>query len=190
MLWKILIKSLWENWPALLGLAAMVLPLAACPPEGATSTPIPAVTAQATYVAPTAVPSQGEILEINMRISSDVEGGKCLSSGDKFYLSLQMEGIPEDWEGPRSANVIFQVGLLEDGQIWVLNETQAIKFQLDTGETAQGSIRVVFSLPDGSAVRFENPEFPYFRYTGQNQEGKFCFDLPFGTSPGAPLRKA
>ena len=101
-----------------------------------------------------------------------------------------MEGVPGDWEGVRSANVIFEVGWIEDGQLWVLNETQAIKFQLDTGETAKGSIRVVFALPDGSIARFENPEFPYFRYDGQNPEGKFCFSLPFGTLPGAPLRKA
>ena len=174
---KILVKALVKNWKGLIGIALIVLAQIACADESI-STP----------TQPSQQDSQ-QPMTIDIRISSDIEGGKCLQTGDKFYLSLQMEGVPSEFVGPRLANVIFEVGGVENGKVWVLNETQAIKFQLGEDEVATGSIRIVFQLPDGSSVEYSNPSFPYFRNIG-DREGKHCFTLPYGPKPNSPLRRA
>jgi len=178
MLIKTFVRSLLKNWKGLIGLALIILAQVACVDESA-SQPSPSQQTQ---------PSQPP-MEIAIRISSDLEGGKCLSAGESFYLVLQMEGIPQEFEGPRRVEVIFEVGPTENGKVWVLNTTQEIKFQLATDEKATGSIMVVFSLPDGSTIEYGNPTFPYFHYVGE-REGKYCFGLPFGPRPNSPLRRA
>lgn len=175
---KILVKSFCKNWKGLIGIVLIVLAQVACADESAM---------QSNPSQPTQ--SSQPPMEIAIRISSDLEAGKCLSIGDRFYLVLQMEGIPAEFEGPRRVEVIFEVGQVENGKVWVLNTTQEIKFQLAVDEKASGSIRIVFSLPDGSAVAYGNPSFPYFHYIGE-RSGKYCFGLPFGTTPNSPLRRA
>ena len=175
---KVFVIAMLKNWKGLVGLVALLLVTVACP-AGNMSTPSQ----------PSQSNSQQAPMTIDIRISSDIEGGKCLQTGERFYLSLQMEGIPSDFIGPRSANVIFEVGGVENGKVWVLNETQAIKFQLGEDEVATGSIRLVFQLPDGTNVEYANPSFPYFRNIG-DREGKHCFSLPFGPRPNSPLRRA
>ena len=179
MLIKTLVHSLLKNWKGLVGLALIILAQVACADESISTQSSPSQPTQ----------SSQPPMEIAIRISSDIEGGKCLSVGDRFYLVLQMEGIPAEFEGPRRVEVIFEVGHVENGKVWVLNATQEIKFQLATDENATGSIRVVFALPDGSTIEYGNPTFPYFHFIGE-REGKYCFGLPFGTNPNAPLRRA
>ena len=115
-------------------------------------------------------------LDLDLLIGGDLADGRvCFTDDETFVVSAEAS-----FEGQvQTALYTFASRKTQDGGVEVLNTDLNTRFGLLEGETASATLSIDIIFQDlGRTVNVLIGNVPLFSFTGFNEEGKQCFEIP------------